>query len=73
MSSQDLRKVFFHYCNQQLQGGADLQSVQPTFIQELIPKFFQVLSSKTHSILQVFLSKQHLNLQVYKCLKVVQV
>ena len=52
--------------NPQLQGGANLQSTQLTFTQELIPKFFQEVLSKTLSIFQVFLSKLHSNLQEYK-------
>ena len=47
---------------------ANFQSAQLTFIQELISKFFQVVLSKTHSILKCFCPSytQLTNIQVFE-------
>lgn len=55
-SPQDLLEVFFHYVMFQLQVGADCQSAQLNFTQELLLSFLirQVVLSKVHSNLEVF-------------------
>ena len=72
-SSQDLRKVFFHYCNQQLQGGMLIYQVLSSLLHKNLSPSSPSDFVQDSLNLTVLLSKLHSNLKVYKCLKVVQI